>query len=76
MLPCKSCLGLFATPWTIARQSPLSIEFSWQEYWNGLPCPPNPGIEPKSFMSPALAGRLFTTSTTWEAPRCMVRPNK
>ena len=40
---------------------------------SGLPCPPpgdlpNPGIEPASLMSPALAGRFFDTSTTWEAP--------
>ena len=47
--------------------------FSWQEYWSGLPLPPqgdlpDPGIEPMSFMSPALAGRFFTTSATWEAP--------
>ena len=44
---------LFATPWNIAVQAPLSIEFSRQEYCSGLPCPlsrdlPNPGIEPKS----------------------------
>ena len=46
--------------------------FSRQEYWSGLPFPPpggflNSGIEPESLMSPALAGRVFTTSTTWEA---------
>ena len=45
--------------------------FSRQEYWSGLSCPPpgdppDPGIEPASLMTPALAGRLFTTSTTWE----------
>ena len=43
---------LFATPWTIARQPPLSLGFSRQEYWSGLPFPfpgnlPNPGIEPE-----------------------------
>ena len=47
--------------------------FSRQEYWSGLPCPspgdfPNPGIEPVSLRSPALAGGFFTTSATWEAP--------
>ena len=47
--------------------------FSRQEYWSGLPCPPpgdlpDPGIEPVPIMSPALAGRFFTTSATWEAP--------
>ena len=45
--------------------------FSRQEYWSGLPFPtpgdlPDPGIEPKSLMSLALAGSFFTTSTTWE----------
>ena len=47
---------------------------SRQEYWSGLPCSPpgdlpHPGIEPTLLMSPALAGRFFTTSTTWEAPK-------
>ena len=68
---------LCVTLWTVACQSPLSMEFSRQEYWNGLPCPlpgdfPDPGTEPASLMSLALAGRFFTTSTTWEAPStCM-----
>ena len=58
--------------WTVARQAPLSMGFSRQEYWSELPCPPpgdlpNPGIKPKSLVSPALAGGFFTTSTTWEA---------
>ena len=62
----------FVTPWTGACQAPLSMGFSRQEYWSGLPCPPpgdlpNPGIEPPSLKSPALAGRFFTTSATWEA---------
>ena len=48
------------------------MEFSREEYWSGLPCPPpgdlsNPEIEPWSPMSPALAGRFFTISITWEA---------
>ena len=64
-----SHVWLFATPCTIVCQALLSMEFSGQEYWSGLPCPPlgdlpDPGIEPTSFMSPALAGRFFTTSTT------------
>ena len=51
-----SRVQLFATPWTVARQTPLSIEFSRQEYWSGLPCPslgdpPDSGIEPVSHMS-------------------------
>ena len=46
-------LQLFVTPWTIALQAPLSMEFYRQEYWSGLPCPPpgdllNPGVEPES----------------------------
>ena len=50
--------------------------FSRQEYWNGLPFPspghvPNPGIEPVSLVSPALAGRFFTTSATWAALFCL-----
>ena len=53
-------------------QAPLSMGFSGQENWNGLPCPPpghlpGPGIKPTSLMSPALAGGFFTTRTTWEA---------
>ena len=52
----------FVTPGTVARQAPLSMKFSRQEYWNGLPFPspgdvPDPGIEP---VSPGLAGRFFT----------------
>ena len=57
----------FATLWTMAHQAPLSMGFSGQEYWGGLPCPPpgdipNPGTEPVSLMSPALAVTFFTTS--------------
>ena len=71
MPSCFSHVQLFATPWTVAHQAPLSIGFSRQEYWSGLPCPPpgglpHPEIKPASLMSPALAGRFFTTSTTWE----------
>ena len=56
------------TPQTVAHQGPLSMEFSRQEYWSGLPFPsgdlPDPGTKPKSLVSLALAGRFFTTSTT------------
>ena len=60
------------TPWTVAHQAPLPMGFFRQEYWSGLPCPPlgdlpNPGIEPASFMSPALTSGFPTTSDTWEA---------
>ena len=61
-----SRVRLLATPWTVAHQPPLSMGFSRQEYWSGLPGPPprdlpNPGMEPTSLMSPALAGGFFTT---------------
>ena len=72
MLSRFSHVPLFAATWTSACQTPLSMGFSGQEYWSGLPCPlpgvfPNPGIEPESLKFPALAGRFFTTSTTWKA---------
>ena len=67
----QSCL--FPTLWTVAHQAPLSMRFSRQEHWSGLPCPPlgnlpDLAIEPASLTSPALAGGFFTTRTTWEAP--------
>ena len=72
MLSLFSRVRLFETPWAIARQVPLSMGFSRQEYRSGLPCPPpgdllNPGIEPTILRSPTLAGGFFTTSATWEA---------
>ena len=72
MLSHFNCVQLCATLWTVAHQAPLSMGFSRQEYWSGLPCHPpgdlpDPGIKPSSSVSPALAGRFFTTSTTWEA---------
>ena len=62
-----SHVQLFVTPWTVACQAPLSMEFSRQEYWSGLPCPlprdlPDPGVEPTSLMSSASAGGFFTTA--------------
>ena len=55
-----------ATPWAVAYLAPLSMGFSRQEHWSGLPCPPpgdllDPGIETTSLMSPALAPGFFTT---------------
>ena len=60
-------LQLFATLWTVTHQTPLSMRFSWQEYWSGLPCPPpgdppDPGIKPMSPMSPALQEIFFLPS--------------
>ena len=72
VLSCFSRVRLFATLWTVAHLAPLSVGFSRQEYWSGLLCPPpgdllNPGMEPASLTSPALAAGFFTTSATWEA---------
>ena len=65
---------LFATSWAVVHHGILSMGFSRQKYWYGLPFPSprdlrSPGLEPESLMSPALAGQFFTTSATWEAPR-------
>ena len=65
-----SCVWLCVTLCT--QQAPLSMGFCTQEYWSGLPCKPqedlpDTGIEPAALISPALAGRFFTTSATWEA---------
>jgi len=61
-----NCVRFFVTSWTVPHQAPLSMGFSRQGYWSGLPLPspgnlPDPGIEPTSLASPALAGRFFTT---------------
>ena len=66
-----SRVRLFATLWTIAHQAPLSVRFSRQESWSGLPSLPpgdllTQGLNPH-LMSPALEARFFTTTTTWEA---------
>ena len=66
-----SRVWLFVSSWIAALQASLSMGFSKQEYWSGLLCPsprdlPNPGIEPMSLMSPALAGRFFTTGAIWK----------
>ena len=57
--------------WSITHQVPLSMGFSRQQYWSGLPCPPpedlpDPGIKPTSLMSPALVGELVTPRATRE----------
>ena len=71
VISCFSRVRLCTALWTVSHQAPLSMGFSRQEYWSGLSCPPpgdlpNPGIEPTSLKSPALAVRFFTTSSTWE----------
>ena len=65
-----SCVQLFATPWTVAYQAPLSVGFSRQEYWSGLPFPspgdlPNPGIEPGS---PALQADALPSEPPGKKP--------
>ena len=67
-----SSVCVFATPWTVACQAPLSMGLPREKYRGGLPLPspgdlPHPGIEPASPVSPASAGGVFTTSVTWEA---------
>ena len=64
-----------------ACQAPLSMGFSREEYWSGLPCPltgdlPHPGIKSEFLMYSALADRSFTTSTTWAARNCFRKVNK
>ena len=61
-----------ASLWTVAHHAPLSMGFSRQEYWSGLPCLspgdlPNPRVKPASLVSPVLTSRFFITSATWEA---------
>ena len=67
-----SRVQLLVTPWTVARQVPLSMGFSRQEYCSGLPFPPpgdlpDPEIKPVSLVSPALAGGFFTTEPPGKA---------
>ena len=75
MLSRFSHVRLSVTLWTVACQAPLSMGFSRQESWSGLPRPspgdlPDWGIEPASLASPspAMACRFCTTGATWEAP--------
>ena len=78
MYACVGHVQLFATPWPVACQAPMSMEFSRQEYCSGLPFPP-PGDLPQPRdrpMSLALAGGFFTTSTTWEALNKSDQPGK
>ena len=63
VLNCSVVSDSCVTPWTVAHQAPLSLGFSRQEHWSGLPFSPpghlpDPGIEPSS---PALAGRFLST---------------
>ena len=67
---------LFVTPWIVAHQAPLSREFSRQEYWSGLSVStpgdlPDPGMEPTSLASSALAGGFFTTALPGKPHKCI-----
>ena len=82
VLSLLSGVPLFVTLWTVAGQAPLSVGFSRQDYWSGLPCPPpgdlcNPGIEPMSLMSLALQAASLPTEPpgkphflNWKKPVC------
>ena len=61
-----SCVWFFATLWAVALQASLSMGFSRQEDWNGCHDLPDPGREPESLTAPALPGRFFNISATWE----------
>ena len=82
LLTCFSRVWLFATLRTVACQAPLSTgTLQARIYWSGLPFPPSedlpdPGTEPSSLLSPALAGGFFTTTSTWEAPGLSVLMTK
>ena len=72
MLSCFSHVQLFATLWTVAHQALLSMGFSRQKYWSGLPPPenlPDAGMETTSPVSPALAGTFFTTEPPRKPPK-------
>ena len=69
LLSCFSCVWLFATLWAVARPSPLSMGFSRQEYWNGLPfLPPGESSPPGDQTQIShISGRFFTSWATREA---------
>ena len=73
MCSVTSLCPTLCNPWAVAHQSHLSMGFSRQEYWSGLPFPPpgdlpDPGIEPLSHLPPPLAGRFFITDPPGKKP--------
>ena len=79
MLSCFSSFLLFATPWIVAHQAPLSMGFSRQEYWSELSCPPlrdllNPGIKPISPVSPGLQAGSLPTDPPGKPKGCCQEP--
>ena len=77
-LSCFSCAWIFATLWTVAHQSPLFMGFSRQEYWSGLPCPPqgnlpDPGIKPTSPAVYCTAGGFFTSESPGKTRKQLIQ---
>ena len=75
---CSVLFNSLRPPWTVAHQAPLFMGSSRQEYWNRLPCLPpgdlpNPGLEPTSLVSPAFAGRFFTTEPSGRGQGCCLQ---
>ena len=75
-----SCVQLFVTLWTVAHQASQSMEFSRQDYWSGLPCPPSGdfldlGIKLVPLGSPVLADGFFNTRVTWETLSLYIHRN-
>ena len=69
-----SCVQLSATPWTVACQAPLSMKFSRQEYWNGLPFPSLGNLpDPRIKLVSCIAGRCFTIWATREATKLAIQ---
>ena len=75
-LICFSCMQLFVTPWTVARQALCPWGFSRPESWSRLPCPslgdlPDAGIKSMPLTCPTLAGRFCTSGATSETHKCV-----
>ena len=73
-----NCIQFAVTPQTVVHQAPLSMEFSRQEYWSGLPCSPpgdlpNPEIKPESLVSPVEAQAILV-SLVGSAPQMETQP--
>ena len=78
VLSCFNCVQLLVTPQTVACQSPLSLEFSRQKCWNGLPFPSSEDLsnlwtKPASLRFPTLVFKFFTTGATWDCCRLTAR---
>ena len=79
LLSCCSRVQLFVTPWTVTHRAPLSMGFSRQKYWSGLPCPPpgdlpDPRIELVSLKSPPWTGAFCPPGKPWEMAKVGFEP--